>query len=52
MESIYTDGTYLKQNPNWHQDDSAWKADHILSLLKRNGVEAPGSICEVGCGAG
>ena len=52
MASIYTDGTYLNQNPNWHQDDSAWKADHIQSLLTRNGIVEPASICEVGCGAG
>ena len=52
MESIYTDGTYLRQNPNWHQDDSAWKADHIQALLARNGITEPGSLCEVGCGAG
>jgi SAM-dependent methyltransferase len=51
VESIYTDGTYLRQNPNWHQDDSPWKATHIQSLLERNGV-APSSLCEVGCGAG
>jgi SAM-dependent methyltransferase len=52
VASIYTDGTYLRQNPNWHQDDSAWKAGHIQALLARNGITEPGSICEVGCGAG
>ena len=52
MATIYTDGTYLRQNPNWHQDDSAWKAAHIHALLQRNGIAEPHSVCEVGCGGG
>lgn len=51
MDSIYTDGTYLRNNPSWHEDDSGWKAGHIARLLARNGIE-PASVCEVGCGAG
>jgi len=51
VDSIYTDGTYLRNNPSWHEDDSGWKAGHIARLLARNGIE-PESVCEVGCGAG
>lgn len=52
MEStIYTDGTYLRNNPDWHADDSAWKANHIAAMLERHGI-APATVCEVGCGAG
>jgi SAM-dependent methyltransferase len=51
MESIYTDGTYLRNNPDWHVDDSPWKAKHIAGILKRNGVD-PQTVCEIGCGAG
>ncbi|MGE5615398.1 MAG: class I SAM-dependent methyltransferase [Bacillota bacterium] len=51
MDTIYTDGTYLRNNPAWHQDDSPWKARQIAKLLERNGV-SPRSIAEVGCGAG
>jgi 2-polyprenyl-3-methyl-5-hydroxy-6-metoxy-1,4-benzoquinol methylase len=52
MEStIYTDGTYLRNNPGWHADDSAWKAKHVAALLTRHGIE-PATVCEVGCGAG
>jgi SAM-dependent methyltransferase len=51
MDSIYTDGTYLRNNPDWHADDSAWKAAHIAGILERNGI-APKTVCEVGCGAG
>lgn len=49
--TIYSDGTYFRNNPDWHADDSAWKARHIASILEQNGV-APESVCEVGCGAG
>ena len=49
--TIYSDGTYFRNNPDWHADDSAWKARHIAGILARNGV-APASVCEVGCGAG
>ncbi|HUP30947.1 MAG TPA: methyltransferase domain-containing protein [Usitatibacter sp.] len=48
---IYADGTYLRNNPEWHSGDSPWKAGHIKALLDRNGV-APATVCEVGCGAG
>lgn len=49
--SIYNDGTYLKNSPNWHQADSAWKAAHIARILSRNGIH-PASVAEIGCGAG
>ena len=51
MDSIYTDGTYLQNNPAWHADDSAWKAGHIATMLARHAL-APESVCEIGCGAG
>jgi SAM-dependent methyltransferase len=52
MEStIYTNGTYLRNNPDWHVDDSPWKANHIATLLDRHGI-VPQTVCEIGCGAG
>jgi SAM-dependent methyltransferase len=51
MTSIYTDGSYLQNNPHWHSEDSAWKAEHLASILARNGV-TPVTVCEIGCGAG
>lgn len=51
MASIYNDGTYLRNNPRWHADDSSWKAGHVARMLRGNGI-APASVCEVGCGAG
>ncbi len=51
METIYTDGTYLRNNPDWHVDDSPWKAKHIATMLDRHGI-VPSTVCEIGCGAG
>ena len=51
METIYTDGTYLQNNPDWHVDDSPWKANHIATMFQRHGIE-PRTVCEIGCGAG
>lgn len=48
---MYTQGDYLKKNPRWHVDDSAWKAKQILKIIERNNLH-PASICEIGCGAG
>lgn len=52
-EKIYTDdnGQYLKNNPTWHVEDSAWKAKQIIKMLSRNPIN-PKSIAEIGCGAG
>jgi len=49
--TIYSDGTYLRNNPTWHADDSAWKAAHIARMLERHGMRPP-SVVEVGCGSG
>src|SRR5688500_14419262 len=51
QHNIYTDGNYQEKNPTWHVEDSPWKANHILNILKRNNLQ-PKSVCEVGCGAG
>lgn len=50
-KAIYEDGTYLSNNPAWHEADSAWKAAQIRRILARNDVN-PSTICEIGCGAG
>ena len=48
---LYNEGTYLANNPGWHQGDSAWKADGVDSILSSAGLR-PVSYVEVGCGAG
>jgi len=47
--SIYSEGTYLKHNANWHQEDSPYKAKLVIEMLDKLPV---GSILEIGCGAG
>lgn len=51
MSTIYTNGEYLRKHPGWHVEDSPWKAQHVIRILKRNAV-LPKTIAEVGCGAG
>lgn len=51
VQRIYSDGTYLRLNTDWHVKDSAWKAAEIMRMLVRNRVE-PRTVAEVGCGAG
>ena len=51
MKDIYNDGTYLKNNPTWHEEHSPWKAGEIKEIIERNSL-APKQVCEVGCGAG
>jgi len=47
----YLTNDYLNYNPLWHIEDSVWKAEFVVSIL--NAIECtPGSICDVGCGAG
>ena len=48
---IYTSGQYQIDTPSWHVEDSPWKAEKILMMLRRNSI-IPRTICEVGCGAG
>ena len=51
VAQLYTSGQYLKLNPEWHVEESPWKARHILRILRKNSL-SPKFICEVGCGAG
>ena len=50
-ESIYHDGTYLRNHPTWHAEDARYKTSDILTLLARHNLR-PETVCEVGCGCG
>jgi SAM-dependent methyltransferase len=47
----YVSNDYLRENPSWDIEDSPWKARKVVAILAAAGCN-PGSICEVGCGAG
>lgn len=47
----YLSDEYLKRNPSWDREDSAWKAERVLRLMRRHALLGP-RVVEVGCGAG
>jgi SAM-dependent methyltransferase len=47
----YLNNDYLKQNPTWDIADSSWKAN-LVTLVLRNNHISPGTLVDVGCGAG
>jgi hypothetical protein len=50
-QSPYESGEYLAHNPDWHAEDSPFKAQWIVEILTRNYV-VPNHIVEVGAGSG
>ncbi len=50
-EDRYTDGTYWKENPSFHEEDAEFKVSQAVKLLTRNRF-SPESILDVGCGSG
>ena len=51
IASRYLEGDYLAANPDWHEDDAAWKVQQVRRLFARNRI-AVGSYCDIGCGTG
>jgi len=49
--SIYETGEYHDLNPQWHVEDSAWKALQVLKMLDKHDLR-PSTVAEAGCGAG
>lgn len=45
----YNDGSYLKQNENWHAEDSEWKYRQFKEYLTSSDFK---SVADIGCGAG
>ena len=53
MESFYTDGTYIQNNPTWDSEDVDWKIQKIVPKLdKFLSQSTPMNICDIGCGGG
>lgn len=42
---------YKVGHPDWHVEDSPWKATQILEMIRRNALK-PKNVVEIGCGAG
>lgn len=49
--NVFVTGEYIEKIPQWHTEDSSWKAKGVLQMLERNRL-SPRTISEVGCGAG
>ena len=49
--AIYSDGEYLRNNKDWHTEDSPYKASFVRAAIKRNSI-AFTKCADVGCGAG
>src|SRR5215475_9851813 len=49
--NVFVSGDYLRKIPKWHVEDSSWKAQGVFQMIERNRL-SPGTIGEVGCGAG
>lgn len=47
----YLGGGYAESNPTWDSEDSPWKAEQVLRMLRRHRI-VPRRLVEVGCGAG
>ena len=51
MIDMYSSGLYLAHNPDWHVENSEWKAKQIIRIIDNNKIAF--DLCvEVGCGAG
>jgi ubiquinone/menaquinone biosynthesis C-methylase UbiE len=51
-ESRYSGDEYLAANPSWGEEDSVWKGNTIHKLWMDAGLPIPGTVAEIGCGAG
>lgn len=51
FESRYLTGQYAAENPDFHVEDSSWKAEQIARMAEAHLLQ-PATVCEVGCGAG
>ncbi len=50
-DQFYTDGGYYASNPDWHLEESSFKANMVLEFIKK--FQLPTNlVVEVGCGAG
>jgi len=51
MRDIYSNNEYQSNNESWHEEDSPYKADFCIDIIKRNNILFS-TVADVGCGAG
>src|SRR5689334_16739157 len=51
MSERYSNGSYLQQNTDWHQEDSPYKAGLVMKALDQSHVTF-NTCADVGCSAG
>src|SRR3954453_9870137 len=51
-EQCYTPGVDGDKYRRWRELGAEGKADHVMDLVARDGLAAPRTVCEVGCGDG
>ncbi|MEZ6062244.1 MAG: class I SAM-dependent methyltransferase [Planctomycetaceae bacterium] len=51
ITTLYTEGSYLEQHPEWHAERSPWKAGHVVRGIREAGL-TPATLCDIGCGTG
>jgi len=44
-QNQYVSGSYLEKNPNWHVEESEWKARQVLHMRHKNRLE-PQTVAE------
>ena len=51
---LYTSKEYINKNPTYHVEDSKFKSDNFIKILKKNNFNSNKikNIVDVGCGAG
>ena len=54
MINIYTSDQYLKKNPTYHVEDSKFKSNNFIKILKINkfNFNEVSNVVDVGCGLG
>jgi len=51
MKDIYNNNEYLNNNESWHEEDSPYKADFCIDIIKKNNIQFS-TVVDIGCGAG
>ena len=45
FQDLYTSGAYAAKHPSWHVEESPWKANEILRLLRRHRLAPRQCLC-------